>query len=56
MKYYAIKLGHVWRMHKAVSPEQACDYLFGIKLRKDMQWKDLGTRKQEAVKAWKKLT
>ena len=55
MKYYAVKLGHVWRMHKCSSPEEACEYLFGIKLRRDIQWKDLGTRKAEAVKTLRTL-
>lgn len=54
--YFAVKLGETWRLHKCNSPEVACEYLFGIPLRKDIQWKNLGTKKVEAVKAWRKLT
>ena len=56
MRYYAVKLGHVWRLHKAESPEVACEFLFGIPLAAHVKWRDLGTRKAEALKQWRALT
>lgn len=54
--YYAVKYGHVWRMVKAKSANEAANYLFGIHLSYCEDHKNLGTTKPSAVKKWRELS
>lgn len=54
-RYYAVKLSSTWRMHKSYSAKESCIACFGIPLRSDMAWKDLGTTKSEAERRLRKL-
>lgn len=56
-KLWAVKYHGVWRMaeHKYWSYEEAAREVFGIYAGIMMEVKDLGPRKDEAVKAFKQL-